>query len=71
MRPGVGLAAVRGERSAQPLAPVRRVEVEDRPQRDHSGRVDGGVALVIVALDVPQIDGLGDARGLVEVAQVA
>src|SRR5690606_13147607 len=33
-----------------------------RPQRHHAGRIDGAVALVIVALDVVHMHGTGDFR---------
>src|SRR4051794_38405127 len=58
-------------RPAQPLAPARPVEVEDRAEGHDAARVDGPVALVIVPLDVLEVHRPGDARDLVEVAQVA
>src|SRR5215212_6205797 len=54
-----------------PLPPARRMEMEHRAQRHDPGRIERAVALVIVALDVSHVDGLGDPRRLVEVAQIA
>src|SRR5215475_4839937 len=52
------------------LPPVRRPEIEDRAERHDSRRVHAAVAPVVVALDVIEVDRLGDAGVLVEVAGV-
>ena len=51
--------------------PVRALEVELRPDRHHAGRIDRSVALVVVALDVTEVDGLPNPADLVEFAEVA
>src|SRR4051812_20825803 len=60
-----------GVAALQPLAPVRRPEVELRSLGDDPRRVDLRMRRVVVALDVVEVDRVGDARLLVEVAQVA
>jgi hypothetical protein len=57
-------------RLREPVAVVRRGIVKLRPDGHDARRVDGFVAAVVVRLDVVQVHGLGDARHLVEVAQV-
>ena len=42
-----------------------------RPERHDAGRIDAPVARVIVMLDVEEVDRLGDARQVVELAQIA
>ena len=49
---------------------MRRRIIDLRPDRHDARRVDRRVAAVIVRLDVVQVDRLGHARHLVEVAQV-
>ena len=44
---------------------MRLIEVHDGPRRHHSGRVDGGVAFVIVVLGVVEVAGVGDPGVLV------
>src|SRR3954469_2206714 len=53
------------------VAPVRRPEVLLGPLGDDPRRVDLLMGHVVVALDVVEVDRVGDARLLVEVAQVA
>ena len=48
----------------------RSLEVDDGAERDDAGRVDGGVALIIVTLDVGEIDRVLDAGCLIELARV-
>src|SRR5688572_23158080 len=48
----------------------RRIEVDRRPERHDSRRIDGGMAHVVVALDVGEIHGLAYPGPLVEVARV-
>ena len=43
-------------------------EVDLRPERHDPGRIDAQVARVIVMLDVEEVDRLGDARQVVELA---
>ena len=58
--------------SLRKLLPSGRFhEIQNWPLGDDAGRVDGAVALVIVALDMRHVHGLGDAGHLIEVAQVA
>src|SRR6201747_155472 len=44
------------------LSPCRRIPVQQRPERHDAIRVDGRMALVIMALDMPEIDRLAEAR---------
>src|SRR5690606_2866007 len=53
------------------LAPVRPVKVQHRTRRHDTGWIDGGVATVVVRLDVFQIDCLSHARPLIEFADIA
>jgi hypothetical protein len=46
--------------------PARQI----RPEGDDAGRVDAGVHLVVVPLDVVEVDGVTEPRRLVEVAGV-
>ena len=48
---------------------MRRLQVQDRALGHDAGRIDHVVALVVVALDVPEIHRFGDAGHLVELAQ--
>ena len=57
--------------SGEFLAAVDGVEVEERAEGNDAGRVDLGVGDVVVALDVIEVHGVGDARLLIEVAEVA
>ena len=54
-----------------PLASVRSVEVQFRPDRNDPRRVDLVVGDVVVALDVVEVHRLGDAGLLVEIPQIA
>src|SRR5215470_18444654 len=56
--------------ACETLPPVRRPKIEDRPERNDSRRVHPAVASVVVAFDVIEVDRLGDAGMLVEVAGV-
>jgi hypothetical protein len=49
---------------------VWRRKVERGTEGDDTGRIDLTVTAVIVLLDVVEIDGLAEARRLVEVAQI-
>src|SRR5690606_3342473 len=64
-------AGVLRARQPDAIAPVGAVQVELRPERHDAGGIDRAVALVVVALDVLEVDGVGDAGNLVELAQVA
>src|SRR5690606_34550083 len=57
--------------ATQGVAPMRLLQVQLRPKRHHAGRVDGRVALVVVALDVLEVHRFRDARPLVQLAQPA
>src|ERR1700722_391174 len=46
-------------------------QCEFRPNRHNAGRINAPVALVIVMLDMEDVDGLGDARQVVKLPQVA
>src|ERR1700712_2430973 len=48
------------------LSPCRRVPVQQRPERHDAVRIDGRMTLIIMGLDVPEIDGLAEARLLKE-----
>src|SRR4051812_16436099 len=50
------------------LAPMGHAEIDLGTERHDSGRVDGFVAAVIVALDVVEIDRAPDAVCLIDVA---
>lgn len=54
-----------------PLPPVRLREIECRSDRNDAGGVNLGVRHIVMALDVVEIDGVGDARLLIKVHQVA
>src|SRR3546814_14091304 len=54
----------------QAFAVVRGGVVDGRAFRHDAARVHRGMAAVVVVLDVVQVDGLGDARHLVESARV-
>ena len=56
--------------SAEAAAVVRQCEVDQRPDRHDPGRIDTAVAAVIVTLDMVEVHRLGDARHLIEIAQV-
>ena len=49
---------------------MRSAEIVRRTLRDYPGRIDGRVAGIVVPLDLIEVDGLGDARDLVQLAQV-
>src|ERR1700722_6049336 len=49
---------------------MRGVEIDRGTLRDDAGWIDGRVAGVVVTLDLIEVDGLGDARDLVQLAQV-
>ena len=49
---------------------VRRSEVNDGSARYYAGGIDLAMRHIVVALDVVEIDSLGDARRLVQVAGV-
>ena len=55
----------------EPSPVMRRGVVQLWPGRHDPRRIDAFVAAVIVALDVPHVDGLGNSRHLVEIAQIA
>ncbi len=46
-------------------------KVHEGPRGDDAGRVDSAMALVVVPLDVPHIDGVGHTWYLIKIAQVA
>ena len=46
-------------------------KVHEGPRGDDAGRVDSAMALVVVPLDVPHIDGVGHTWHLIKIAQVA
>ena len=50
---------------------MRKCEVDKGSYWNDPGGVDSAMTLVVVALDVPHIDGVGYARHLIELAQVA
>ena len=52
------------------LAVVRPVEVERRPERDDTIRVNALVTAKIMAFDMVHVDGFGHRLGLIQVAQV-
>src|SRR5690606_37311792 len=52
------------------VAPVRGLQVLHRPQRDDAVWIDGGMAAVVVLLDVVEVDRPGDPRKLVQLPQV-
>src|SRR5215468_3628952 len=56
--------------ACETLPPVRRPEIEDRAERNDPRRVHAAVAAVVVALDVIEVDRLGDSGMLGEVAGV-
>ena len=49
---------------------MRLHEVERRADGDDAGRINFFVRYVVVALDVIEVDGPGDARQLIEIHQV-
>src|SRR3954466_9548918 len=57
-------------RGARSPAPVRLLPVPDRLDGDDPARVDRAVRQVVVAADVVEADGLGDAGRLIEGARV-
>src|SRR5690606_13010454 len=63
-------AALRALPASEPVAPVGSVQLQPRPRRYYAGGVDGGVAAVIVLLDVLQVESAGHARPLVELPQI-
>ena len=54
----------------EPVAVMRRGEVELGAERHDAGRVHLALAAVVVPLDVIDADGLGDARHLIEIAEI-
>ena len=52
-------------------AALRLYSFISRPQRHDPGRIDAQMARVIVMLDVEEVDGVGDARPVVEFAEIA
>ena len=55
----------------QPLAPVGPGEIEHRPDWNNAGRVNIVMSNVVMTFDVIEVHRLGDARLLVEIAQIA
>ena len=49
---------------------VRQREINNRSDRHNTGRIDVAVTWIIVPFDVIEIDGIGDARYLIEIAQI-
>ena len=60
----------RRDSAHEPVAVVRRGEIELGAERHDAGRVHLALAAVIVPLDVIDVHGLGDARHLIEIAQI-
>src|ERR1700722_3003662 len=58
-------------RAAGASAPLAPSQLDLRPDRHDSGRIDTPVALIIMVLDVEEVDGLGDARQVVKLPQIA
>src|SRR5690554_1515888 len=63
--------ALENLQSAQPFPPVGGGQIQLRTQRDDPSRVDAGVAVIVVLLDVIKMHGVGNAGLLVEIPQVA
>ncbi len=59
-----------GKRLAEPAAIVRRREIEQRSDRHDAGRIHVAMAAVIMPFDVIEVDGLGNARHLIEIAKI-
>ena len=49
---------------------MRRIEVERRADGHDAGRIDRGVAVIVVPFYVVHVDRLGDPRHLVKIAQI-
>src|SRR5260370_35493519 len=49
---------------------MRCAEIDRRPLRYDPGRIDRWVTRVIVPLDLREVDGLRDARDLIQLAQI-
>jgi hypothetical protein len=49
---------------------VRQREINNRSDRHDTGRIDVAVTAIIVPFNVIEIDGIGDARYLIEIAQI-
>src|SRR4051812_1565766 len=56
---------------AHAVAAVRREQVERRAGRDDARRIERRMRHVVVALDLVEVDRLGDPRALIELAQEA
>lgn len=57
-------------RSAETAAIVRQREINQRPDRNDPGWIDVAVTAIIVPFNVIEIEGIGDARYLIEIAQI-
>ena len=49
---------------------MRGMVIKHRPERHNGSRVDLPVALIIMLFDVIHHHGFGNARGLIQIAQV-
>jgi hypothetical protein len=49
---------------------MRKCEVDRGSDGNYAGGIDGVMTLVVVPLDVPHIDGVGDTRHLIKLAEV-